>query len=394
MEICAGAGGQAIGLHQAGFQHLALIEYDKDACKTLRKNAARLSAKETAVFERDLNGFTVDPDPKAAGSFGASALGLVKDGEVVEIDLLAGGVPCPPFSLAGKQLGRDDERDLFPVMMRMVEALRPKAVMIENVRGLLEPPEKFSEYRSEILQDLRNLGYEAREEWWKVLEARDFGVPQLRPRAILVAVRREYAPYFKGLPEGADEEIFTVHRALQPSMRRRYDELTAWAKENDEHSLLPLIEERYAAWEKRASESGSVAPTLVGGSKKHGGADLGPTRAKKAWSVLGVNGLGVADEVADANYVRHLLGEDGPMLTPSQAALIQGFPEGWEFEGRKTAKYRQVGNAFPPPVARAVGQAIRKALADAEEQMSTVPVQDPAGFDAKSSGERQYAGSR
>src|SRR5439155_95660 len=107
-----------------------------------------------------------------------------------EVDLLSGGVPCPPFSFAGKQLGEDDERDLFPVMLAMAEALAPKAVMIENVRGLLEPWDKFEPYRARILASLRELGYTKC--WWEVLEAQNFGVPQLRPRAILVALQEQY----------------------------------------------------------------------------------------------------------------------------------------------------------------------------------------------------------
>jgi DNA (cytosine-5)-methyltransferase 1 len=99
-----------------------------------------------------------------------------------------------------------------------------------------------------------------------------------------------------------------------------------------------------------------VAPALVGGSKKHGGADLGPTRAKEAWAKLGVDGRGVADAVPSKDF------NGMPRLTVRMAARIQGFPDSWQFAGRKTAAYRQVGNAFPPPVARAVGVAIAEAL--------------------------------
>jgi DNA (cytosine-5)-methyltransferase 1 len=119
----------------------------------------------------------------------------------------------------------------------------------------------------------------------------------------------------------------------------------------------------------RASKG--VAPTLVGGSKKHGGADLGPTRAKKAWAALGVCGLGVANDSKDMERLdsqdRDLFAVAGPKLTVTQAAIIQGFPESWKFTGKKTAAYRQVGNAFPPPVAQAVGEQIIAALKAARE---------------------------
>ena len=104
----------------------------------------------------------------------------------------------------------------------------------------------------------------------------------------------------------------------------------------------------------RASE---IAPTLVGGSKKHGGPDLGPTRAKKAWATLGVDGMGIADDAPTPEFFGM------PRLTVRMAARIQGFPDDWQFAGGKTAAYRQIGNAFPPPVAHAVATQVRRCLA-------------------------------
>jgi DNA (cytosine-5)-methyltransferase 1 len=106
-------------------------------------------------------------------------------------------------------------------------------------------------------------------------------------------------------------------------------------------------------WSRQAN---GVAPAIVGGSKKHGGADLGPTRARIAWAKLGVNGAGLADQAPEKDFVGM------PKLTVKMAALVQGFPSNWEFYGKKTPAYRQVGNAFPPPVAKAIGLAIVKAL--------------------------------
>jgi DNA (cytosine-5)-methyltransferase 1 len=107
------------------------------------------------------------------------------------------------------------------------------------------------------------------------------------------------------------------------------------------------------SWRERAA---TIAPTLVGGSKKHGGPDLGPTRAKKAWAAIGVDGMGIANEVPEQGFVGM------PRLTVRMAARIQGFPDSWLFSGKKTAAYRQIGNAFPPPVACAVGSQILAAL--------------------------------
>ncbi|GHF96908.1 DNA cytosine methyltransferase [Streptomyces zaomyceticus] len=352
IEICAGAGGQAVGLHQAGFRHLALVEIDKHAAETLRHNIEnrpewRWEKEHCLVRQVDVKSFRPleeVPAPESDGgeSFPEGGAGLLRPRQ---LDLLAGGVPCPPFSAAGKQLGREDERDLFPTMLDLVDQLQPRAVMIENVRGLLEPERKFRYYRNHIKNRLRKAGYVIC--GWRVLHAQDFGVPQLRPRAILVAIREdEYRGFSWPEPE---KKIRTVAQALGPSMERR---------------LGGKDSPRYVEWLKNAS-LGTVAPTLVGGSKKHGGADLGPTRAKKAWAALGVDAMGVAndeDKMVDPDRDLGTL-ERGPKLTVAQAALIQGFPETWEFKGGgKTARYRQVGNAFPAPVAAAVGESIREAL--------------------------------
>jgi DNA (cytosine-5)-methyltransferase 1 len=302
-----------------------------------------------------------------------------------QLDLLAGGVPCPPFSLAGKRLGKDDERDLFPDALRIVRDLMPRAVMIENVRGILEPPEVFIDYRRDILDELRELGYVIPEiegslsaqaqdrvmrKVWRRMDASKFGVPQLRPRAILVAIREDVLKS-AGVdfiwPARLDGKQATVVGELAETMEMRCRKF--WNK--NQYGERAKAGERtgrlvYRDWLRKATEAAEdgrgVAPTLVGGSRKHGGADLGPTRAKRAWEALGVDAMGVANDPAECDPERDLFRLAGPMLTVQQAAIIQGFPTGWKFQGKKTARYRQVGNAFPPPVAEAVGRAIAAVL--------------------------------
>ncbi|MEC3920279.1 DNA cytosine methyltransferase [Nocardia sp. CDC160] len=373
VEICAGAGGQAAGLHRAGFRHLALVELDEHAAQTLRLNIANPEGRppRSGSWERcDVLAMDVkDFDPTRDLAWGAEL--LAQRG----LDLLAGGVPCPPFSHAGKQLGREDERDLFPRMLELVELLRPRAVMIENVRGIMDP--KFAGYRDWIISKLQGgpyfaddgqigeepgLGYTVCR--WDVLEASDFGVPQLRPRAILVAFRDDVIADLDYVwPEPTHRVAVTVADALEASMRVRFEPYFVGEHSDRAHAAFNRWRERSCA---------GVAPTLVGGSKKHGGADLGPTRAKAAWKQLGICGLGVANDAVTCRQKqteeRDLFGADGPMLTVEQAATIQGFPAGWVFSGAKTAQYRQVGNAFPPPVATAVGESIIAVLRAARER--------------------------
>jgi DNA (cytosine-5)-methyltransferase 1 len=304
VEICAGAGGQSLGLEQAGFHVTVAVEIDPDACQTLRLNRPAWK-----VEELDVHHFS-----------GAAFRG---------VDLLAGGPPCPPFSIAGKQLGADDERDLFPQALRLVAECAPKAVMLENVRGLAAA--RFAGYREQVLAELAELGYVAD---WQVLNACEFGVPQLRPRFILVALRPEIYQHFQ----------WPAARKTPPTVGETLRDLMAaggWGGAAD--------------W---AAQASGIGPTLVGGSRKHGGPDLGPTRARAAWLGLGVDGKGLADAPPGPDAPA----SHRPRLTVPMAAAIQGFPADWRFYGRKTAAYRQIGNAFPPPVAEAVGTSIRTAI--------------------------------
>lgn len=196
LELCAGAGGQALGLHQAGFKHLALIDNDAPACATLRLNNLEHGLEWAEIIEADLHDFA---QTKAVNFEG-------------KVDLVAGGVPCPPFSKAGKQLGKDDERDLFPVALDIVSKTKPKAVLIENVAGLLDA--KFAEYRQYIDQQFEALGYKTT---WKLLHASNYGVPQLRPRVNLVALLPEYFDHFKW-PEASATPAPTVGEALYDLM--------------------------------------------------------------------------------------------------------------------------------------------------------------------------------
>jgi DNA (cytosine-5)-methyltransferase 1 len=303
LELCAGAGGQALGLEKAGFEHLGLIENDPHACKTLRLNRPNWNVIEHDLFQ-DYN------FAKFKG-----------------VDLLAGGLPCPPFSIAGKQLGENDERNLFTRGIEIAEIVQPKAIMFENVRGMLS--RSFDDYRNQIEVRLSREGYKV---CWELLNASNFGVPQLRPRVVMIALKQQFAHGFsleldKILPDTVGDTLFDL------MSKNGWKGATSWRR-----------------------KANKIAPTLVGGSKKHGGPDLGPTRARQAWAELGVEGRTIADDNPAADHFGM------PRLTVRMAARIQGFPDSWEFYGKKTSSYRQVGNAFPPPVAENVGRRIATQL--------------------------------
>ena len=303
VEICAGAGGQALGLAMAGFVHLALIEYEQDYVDNMKKNRP-----EWPVECMDVHDFHGEP--------------------YRGVDLFAGGVPCPPFSVAGKQLGKDDERDLFPEDLRLIDEIKPRAIMLENVRGFHDPV--FKDYRENILHSIEKMGYRVS---IKLLNASDYGVSQLRPRVIIVGIRNDLKTKFT-YPAEHPEDTPSVGELLVDLMKAN-----GWKDA--------------ARWAKKANK---IAPTIVGGSKKHGGPDLGPSRARKAWAEMDVEGISIANEAPDKDFTGM------PRLTPRMIARIQGFPDTWTFGDKKTKACRMIGNAFPPPVAKAVGEQIKDVL--------------------------------
>lgn len=303
LELCAGGGGAALGLERAGFAPVALVENDPHACATLRCNRPYWN-----VIEADIQRFEA--------------------GYWKGVDLVSGGLPCPPFSIAGKQMGAEDERDLFPAMLRIVADAQPRAVLIENVRGILAT--RFDSFRARINDALDAIGFDA---YWQGFNAVDFGVPQLRARAFLVALRRGETSALKW-PTSSTRSASTVGATLVDLMGAR-----DWQGASD--------------WALKAA---APAPTIVGGSHKHGGPDLGPTRARREWAVLGVDGLGLADAPPPRDF------SGMPRLTVPMVARLQSFPDEWKFEGRKTHMYRQVGNALPVKLATSLAKSVWECL--------------------------------
>ncbi|WP_411079282.1 DNA cytosine methyltransferase [Streptomyces sp. cmx-18-6] len=309
VDVCAGAGGLALGLEKAGFDPALLLDRKAVACETLRLNRPAWN-----VLETDL----LDFDP-------------AEHQHTYDVDLLSAGLPRVKSSATVARAETEEELRLLEATVLLAHSIQPRALLIENVPGLVDSP-NFEGVREFIRKELEHLGYRFR---WFVLNAADFGVPQDRKQGVLVALKERYFPAFSP-PVPTVSEHIPVGRALRRSMAAR-----GWPGAD--------------AW---AAQALSVAPTLVGGSDKRGGADLGPTGTKKAWARMRVNGGTLGNEVPGP--------DDSPSgvitITVPQAALLQSFPPDWVFAGKKTVRYRQIGHASPPPVGTALGRSIAAAL--------------------------------
>ncbi|MFF0388364.1 DNA cytosine methyltransferase [Kitasatospora sp. NPDC004615] len=309
LEICSGAGAQALGLERAGFDPVMLIDSKPHACETIRRNRPGWQ-----VLCEDL----IDFDP-------------VDHPMVYDVDLLSGGLPRIRSTAAVRRAEDESERRLLKASVLLLTAVRPRALLLENLPDLVEKDE-FADDRSWIEEELTHAGYRPH---WQVLNAADHGVPQNRRSGFLVALADNCRGDFVWPEPGAGPAV-TVGEALGESMATHgWPGARRWAEQADR-----------------------PAPALVGGSDRRGGPDLGPTGSKRAWAALGVDGNGIADDYPAVDFPF-----DGvPRLNVRQAAAIQAIPEDWVIHGRKTPAYRQVGHAMPPPLATAVGHAIATAL--------------------------------
>ncbi|MDX3924702.1 MAG: DNA (cytosine-5-)-methyltransferase [Shinella sp.] len=312
LEICAGAGGQAIGLLGAGFKPAALYDMDMNATRTLKQNW------NWHVRRKRLE--------------------KVSDNELLQfrgIDLLAGGVECRAFSRAGKQRGRDDKRNLFDEAVRYVNIIRPRAFFFENVEGFRD--EKFIKYRASVFQRLKALGYRI---CLHKLNAHDFGLAQSRERVVLVGIRNDEPGLFSP-PKGTGRTnmrealagVMFPHRGLGDT---DYDR---WAEN----------------WLDRYGSETSY--TVVSSLYKNEG-DM-----RQRWKdELGfeIDPKHLSDEPAHLGTIKDP--DSLPYLTIDVARVLQGFPQAWQFAGKPDRQFHQIGNAFPPQMSKAVGLAIAHAL--------------------------------
>lgn len=389
VELFAGAGGLAMGVSLAGFSSKAVVEWDRWACDTIRENAARNFpiVGGWPLHEGDVRGFEF------------SAL---ED----KIDLVAGGPPCQPFSLGGKHRSHEDDRDMFPTTVDVVRRLRPKAFIVENVRGLTRT--SFANYFQYILLQLSHpeiarrsnedvLGHLSRlekiktsgrrsgltyEVVYRVVNAADYGVPQKRERVFIVGFRNdlgvkwsfpEETHSFEALLEdqwvtGDYWERHRISKKNRPSPPSRFQKRIAKLRETNERPLLtnkPWRTVRDALIDipdPRKGKGQFHNHRFQAGAKQypgHTGSPLDlPSKALKA-GVHGVPG-GENMMVMDDGNVRY--------FTAREAARLQTFPDGYKFHGAWSEIMRQLGNAVPVRLAQIVASSVAEQLALHDEK--------------------------
>ena len=387
VELFAGAGGLGMGLSLAGFKHLSVVEWDRHACDTIRENQRR---GHPLVADWPLH----ESDVRKADYHAL---------ETASVDVIAGGPPCQPFSICGKHKGLDDTRDMFPAAVDVVRQLRPRAFIVENVKGLTRP--LFATYFSYVLLQLEfpEIIRKADENWsdhlrrlqrektsgrrrgltynvvFQLLNAADFGVPQKRERVFIIGFRddldiqwsfptathssnallsdqwvtgdywdrHEISRRARG---SCPEALLGQVRSLRQRNLRPTDEERPWRTVRDALVGLPDPEREPGAAAKILNHRFQPGVKFYPG---HTGSSLDlPAKTLKA----GDHGVPGGENA--------LVRRDGSgrYFTVRESARLQTFPDAYVFHGSWTESMRQLGNAVPVALAHAVGASVARKL--------------------------------
>lgn len=337
IELFAGAGGLALGIHKAGFKHLLLNEFDKSACETLKKNMPDWNVVQGDVHELDFTPF------------------------YDKVDLLTGGFPCQAFSYAGKRLGFEETRGtLFFELARAVKEIRPKVFLAENVKGLLE--HDGGKTIDTIKNVIQELGYTLLEP--HVLRAILYNVPQKRERLILIAIRDDIAPFVTFAWPSVCDTFRTLRDAFCAGPLYDIDVPKSEGQKYppSKEKVMKLVPEG-GDWRDLPPD---VAKEYMKGSYHLGGGKTGMARRLS----MDEASLTLTCAPAQKQTERCHPIETRP-LTVREYARIQTFPDSWQFCGSLSAQYKQIGNAVPVNLAWAIGRSLIR-LFNQIEQLQAV----------------------
>jgi DNA (cytosine-5)-methyltransferase 1 len=370
VSLFSGAGGMDVGIMQADFEVLACVEVDPHCCETLRAAAIR-EKRKTLILEDDIR--TVAPENLM------QYLGLRKG----ELDLLCGGPPCQAFSQIGKRRALDDERGMLLFeMVRFAKVFRPKAILIEQVKGLLTaqtPDGKVGGVLEKLLDDLQGLDYVPK---WKVILAADYGVPQLRQRVFIVATEKPNGFEFPPPTHGHGKQ--TVSLFPLPPYRTVGDALEGLSE--------PLPIKSYQP------EDSHLDVTPKGDRRRINGVPEGSHLAKELHLPIeqrcnltkkDTTKFKRLSRFEPSNTLRcgeiffHPL--ENRYLTPREYMRIHGYPDDYLLKGpirgrsgrvRSLDQHRQVANSVPPPLAYVLAKSIRRTL-ECQNSLKSSATQSP-----------------
>jgi DNA (cytosine-5)-methyltransferase 1 len=330
IDLFSGAGGMSLGLHRAGWETVAAIEWDASACQTYKENHPTVEVIQSDAREVNFK--------KWRG----------------EVDLLAGGPPCQPFSVAGKQNAAEDDRDMIPTFVEAVTKILPSAFLMENVAGLMAA--RHSSYLENIIRELEDLGYVVSA---AVLNAANFGVSQHRKRLFIVGLKRQKFSF--PLPVFGEENkpYVTARSALEnvPVDEPNKAIITYAKKPVLRPQPFDGMLVNGGGRPINLDEPSQTIPASAGGNRTH---------------ILDHEGILAA-------YHRYLMNGGKPKsgvvegvrrLTVRESARLQGFPDSYRFIGRSSSLYRQVGNAVPPQLGETLGKQILQYLLNPEMSLS------------------------
>lgn len=358
ISLFSGAGGMDIGVQQAGFTILSCLELDKNCCETLRENISRENRK-TIVYEGDIKEFAPEQLLKDLG---------YNPGEV---DLLFGGPPCQAFSQIGKQQSLLDERGLLLFqMVRYAKVIQPRAIMIEQVKGLLTAKDlsgKRGGVFEQFINELEELDYVPK---WRVMLAADYGVPQLRERVFIVATKKPNGFQFPNPTHSKPSE--TVNLFNLPPYRTVGDAINGLGEpvvksdcseipDNSHYDVTPRRDREriHGVPEgKNLSSQTHLPKEQIGGlTKKDTTKFLRLDRGKPSNTLRG------------GEIFYHPL--EDRYLTPREYMRIHGYPDSYVLRGpirgrtgtvKDLDQHRQVGNSVPPPLAKAIAEKVKEII--------------------------------
>lgn len=379
IELFSGAGGLALGVSRAGFKHKAVVEFNKNACQTIRLNKNHPDVNDWALHEMDVREFSYS--------------------EFGQVDLVSGGPPCQPFSLGGRHRGHNDNRDMFPEAIRAVRETRPKAILIENVKGLLR--ESFAEYFEFIILQLTypEVGRGTDEDWrshlarlekhhtkggtrgltynvvYRLVNAADYGVPQKRERVVIVGIRSDLGLEFAfpdpthsqealAWDQAITGEYWEKHAIAKKNRPELSSRMTGIANRLDGLLLPPETKPWRTVRDALVGLPHPAKPeakdfsnhAFYGGARAypgHTGSEYDqPAKTLKA----GDHGVPGGENM--------LIGDDGSLryFSVRESARLQTFPDNYEFWGAWTIAMKQLGNAVPVQLAEIMASRLRDSL--------------------------------